>query len=186
MCGRYSLDADIDELIDRYKAILKERATYNKQEVFPTDRQPIVVNQDKQEIIFAKWGFSPDYAKRPIINARAETINGKPLFRNHFLNNRCLVPVTSFFEWEKIDGKKIKRKISIEKERIFSLAGLMDGSGNFTIITTSANKQMETIHDRMPVIIQKANEEIWLNNNIKNPNELISLLIPYNLPLSVD
>ncbi|MDY0236078.1 MAG: SOS response-associated peptidase [Gudongella sp.] len=186
MCGRYSLDADIDELIDRYKAILKERAVYNMEEVFPTDIQPIVVNRDKQEIVFAKWGFYTDFTNRPIINARAETINEKTLFRKHFLLGRCLVPATSFFEWEKNDGKKIKRRISIEKEKIFSLAGLMDESGSFTIITTSANQQMKGIHDRMPVIIQKDKEEIWLNHNIKNPNQLNSMLIPYNLPLVID
>lgn len=188
MCGRYSLDADIDELINRYKAIIRHRESYNKKEVFPTDIQPILINNASKntEIIFAKWGFSPSFAKQPIINARAETINEKPLFRKAFLTSRCLIPVTSFFEWEKVENKKIKRKILIESEKVFSLAGIIDQEGAFSIITTCANPQLEKIHDRMPVIIEKEYEEFWINDANTDEKTLISLLVPYKYPFIIE
>jgi len=188
MCGRYSLDADIDELINRYKAIILERETYNKKEVFPTDTQPLIINNKDgvNEIKFAKWGLSPSFAKQVIINARAETIDKKPLFRKAFLYNRCLIPVTSFFEWEKLGVKKIKRKISIENEEIFSLGGIIDQFGAFSIITTRANEDMEKIHDRMPLIIKKEDEALWLSTNNLSESKLISLLIPYKYPLLIE
>lgn len=129
----------------------------------------------------------PSFAKRPLINARGETVDIKPTFQYSFYNQRCLIPATGFFEWEKAESKKIKRKISLNNERIFSMAGLYnvfkDNNGieyyAFTIITTEANQEMKTIHDRMPVILNREKEKLWLNNNIKAPLILKDLLKPY-------
>ncbi len=129
-----------------------------------------------------------------LINARAESVDIKPLFRNSFYNRRCIIPVTSFFEWENVDGEKIKRKISIEGENIFSLAGLYstfrDNSGNeyesFTIITTDANDDMKKIHNRMPVILSKDMENHWLNMNFRDLNALKSMMRPYKEKIIID
>ena len=110
----------------------------------------------------------------------------KQSFRYPFFNMRCIIPVTSFFVWENVDGKKIKRKISTE-EVIFSLAGLYntfqakDGKvyEAFTIITTEANEYMKNIHHRMPVILPREVEELWLDKNFKDLKTLKSILKPY-------
>ncbi|HAE92535.1 MAG TPA: hypothetical protein DCG60_07850 [Tissierella sp.] len=130
----------------------------------------------------------PAFTKKPIINARAETVDIKPLFKNSFYNRRCLVPVTSFFEWQNIDGKKIKRKISVKDENIFSLAGLynifrdIDGKEYeaFTIITTDANETMKEIHHRMPVILPREMEKYWLDTNSGNLDIIKSIIKPYD------
>lgn len=194
MCGRFSLDVSIDVLIELYKAIKKMEEFTPQDEVFPTNTVPIVINRNVNEIRMMKWGFAPEFTKRPIINARAESVDIKPLFRNSFYNRRCIVPVTSFFEWENVDGKKIKRRISIEDQSIFSLAGLYntfrDNNGNeyesFTIITTDANDDMKKIHNRMPVILSKDMENHWLNMNFRDLNALKSMMTPYKAKIIID
>ncbi|HLS53411.1 MAG TPA: SOS response-associated peptidase [Tissierellaceae bacterium] len=187
MCGRYSLDYDLKNIIIRYKATKSIKEFQARDEIFPTDLAPVVVRDQENMIAIMKWGFAPGFAKQPLINARGETIDIKPTFKNSFYNKRCIIPVSSFFEWENIDGKKIRRRISISNEKIFSLAGLydvfQDKEGKeyaaYTIITTEANKEIKVIHHRMPVIIPKDMENIWLDRNNRNIKELKDLLRPY-------
>lgn len=185
MCGRFSLDASIDVLIERYKA--RNSVEFEAQkEVFPTNSVPVVISKGHNELKIMKWGFSFEFSKSPIINARAETVDIKQSFKYPLLKKRCIIPVTSFFEWENLDGKKVKRKIYIHED-IFSLAGLynvfLDKEGKayeaFTIITTEANEDMRKIHDRMPVILDKEVENIWLDSQLKDIYTLKSLLKPY-------
>lgn len=188
MCGRYSLEADIDILIERYKAIIGEKSFAGKPEIFPTDTVPIIRQLHNREIVQLKWGFMPSFAKKPLINARAETIDIKTTFKDSFINRRCIIPATSFFEWELVDGKKIKRTISISEEQVFSIAGLynsfLDKEGNkyeaFTILTTSSNDSMKHIHERMPVIIPKPLEEFWLDRTNRNVMDLKEIVVPWN------
>lgn len=194
MCGRYALDADIELLIGRYRAIVAEREIAGKSEIFPTNSQPIVTDESGRKIGCAKWGFAPVYAKKPLINARGETVQEKPTFRKSFITSRCLVPATSFFEWEEIDGKKIKRRITVEGEELFSMAGLydefIDKEGNpfraYTILTVAANEQMSMIHDRMPVILSREDEDKWLDLNENNLETLKKLIIPSPLHLTIE
>lgn len=186
MCGRYSLEANMDALIKRYDA--KNIAEFEAQEeIFPTNSVPVVVNNGNNEIRIMKWGFIFEFTKNPIINARAESVDKKQSFKYSFLNKRCIIPITGFFEWENINGKKVKRKIYIQED-IFSLAGLygtfQDKEGKsyeaFTIITTEANEYMKKIHNRMPVILPKEAENLWLDTNFKNIQTLKSMLKPYS------
>jgi putative SOS response-associated peptidase YedK len=194
VCGRYALDADIDLLIERYKAIIAEKEITTKSEIFPTDFQPIITESDGRNIELAKWGFMPHYAKRPLINARGETVHEKPTFRKSFLKGRCLVSATAFFEWEEKDNKKIKRKISVEDVTIFSMAGLYEDfiskEGNrfraYTILTTDANTQMALIHDRMPVILSPEDEDKWLDPGQTDIGKLRKLIIPSPLHLIIE
>lgn len=187
MCGRFSLDASIDVLIEMYKAMKRMDEFSPQDEVFPTNAIPIVIKKNENELRMMKWGFAPEFSKRPIINARAETVDIKPLFRNSFYNRRCLVPATSFYEWENIDGKKIKRRISLEGQNVFSLAGLYsifrDKNNqeyeSFTIITTDANVDMREIHHRMPVILPREMEKYWLDTNFRDLDALKSMMKPY-------
>lgn len=194
MCGRYALDADIDLLIERYKAIIAEREISTKKEIFPTDTQPIIIDDGERRLELAKWGFLPAYAKRPLINARGETAHEKPTFRKAFISGRCLIPATAFFEWEEIDGKKYKRKIKVDGEDIFSMAGLVDEftdkGGNrfkaYTILTIDANQQMARIHDRMPVIVPKGDEDKWLDPQQNDLEMLKKIIVSSPLHLIIE
>lgn len=91
MCGRYSLDTNINDLINRYNVNSYDTDLNVREEIFPTNAVPIVREEYKKEIVNLKWGFNPSFAKRPLINARAETVDIKPTFKESFISRRCLI-----------------------------------------------------------------------------------------------
>lgn len=138
-----------------------------------------------------KWGLVPSWANEQkigyrIINARRETISEKPSYRKSFSSKRCLVPTTGFYEWKMIGTKKTPFYIHPPKDQFFAFAGLYDewGTGtdqleSFTIITTEPTVDLASIYDRMPVILDKNEEEVWLNPD-NDPEVLKDILrTPY-------
>ena len=123
-----------------------------------------------------RWGLIPhffaDRPKPPPINARAETVDQKPMFRRAFAKRRCIVPIDGFFEWRSVaGGAKQPFAIAMADRTPFGLAGLWENwrdpaSGEavrtFCILTTRANALMQPIHDRMPVILPPSAYEPWL------------------------
>lgn len=189
MCGRFSQVKAQQELEHFYGCSIDVpyRPNYN---IAPT-QQVAVITLNGLELM--RWGLIPIWAKDEkiaysMINARAETIVEKQTYKKPFLKGqRCLVPATGFYEWKKNkEGKKTPFNIFVSDQEIFSMAGLFidskDSDGNdiktFTIITTKPNKLMETIHDRMPVILSKEEETDWLSV-AEDPNELIPMLDPF-------
>lgn len=148
---------------------------------------PIIL-ETKPEIINTNyhWGLVPSWSKnidfrKNTLNARIETIDEKPSFKN-ITQNRCLVIASSFFEWRWLDDKgksKEKYQIYSSESDIFAFAGLYDtwvnpmtgiAYNSFSIVTTQANEQMNYIHNhkgRMPVMLKKGDEKEWLKNNNK-------------------
>lgn len=122
-----------------------------------------------------------------LINARAETVAEKPMFKRLMTRNRCLVPATGFYEWMKTDDGKIPYYIKSRDRRYISYAGLYDNwrspegkvISSFTILTTTANELMRPIHDRMPVILTEGDEERWLENGSVDDQDLKRMFTPY-------
>ncbi|XOS94503.1 SOS response-associated peptidase [Brevibacillus laterosporus] len=140
-----------------------------------------------------KWGLIPSWSKDEkmaykMINAKAETIRKKPSFKNLFNRKRCIIPSDGFYEWMKIGNDKQPMRIMMKDEGVFSLAGLYDTWINSegarintcTIITTKPNTLMADIHDRMPVIIKREDESLWLNRDVQDGELLESLLLPFD------
>jgi len=141
----------------------------------PTDKASVVRKESgglKEANL--RWGLIPSWAKDPkigvqCINARAETISEKPSFREAFQKRRCLVPADGFWEWETIGKKKIPWKFARPDGEEFCMAGLWEAWNSpegiletFTIITTSPNELVRSVHDRMPVILSHDEGEVWL------------------------
>ncbi|MBS4536958.1 SOS response-associated peptidase [Clostridium sp. D2Q-11] len=194
MCGRYYLNIGLKDIYERYNIRYKEENKYEFNEIYPSNKSPVVLKDGEKKLKIINWGFKPSYSKSLLINARSETIDKKPTFKDSFYNKRCIIPVSGFFEWEK-DGKdKIKRRIHIKDRKIFSLAGIYDNfkdeNGDdytaFTILTTVPNKDMIKIHNRMPVIIPEEKEDIWLDNNIENYGRLKTMFKPYPGRLEIE
>lgn len=192
MCGRYSLNTTKEALQERYKAKVMMESVEGSEEIFPTDTNLILL--PNQRLYPVKWGFTPSFSKQPIINARAETILEKPTFKEPFSSKRCIIPATSFFEWQEIESnpKKVKKEIFIKDQEIFSIAGICERYVDdrnrsiltYTMLTTEANEQMKSIHHRMPVILELKDEERYLNlTNV--PSELTKLLQPSTLELEI-
>lgn len=191
MCGRYALEATKRELWERYLLGEMKEDVEERAEIFPTNYTPLIMPGN--ELVHHKWGFVEPFAKRPLINARAETILEKPTFSQPFRTARCLVPATAFFEWEKVGDEKLKRKIAVADIPIFSMAGILktyqDENGNpftvFSIITTAANDQMRAIHDRMPVILEPEDEAFYLDQKA-DPKLVWKLLKPTEQRLLIE
>ena len=159
---------------------------------------PVITNEDPNHVQFFHWGLIPSFCRtlelaqqmqKRTINARAETIFTKKSFKESALYKRCIIPVSGFFEWFDYQGKKYPFYITMKKVSDFALAGLWNRWRNpdsgefistFCIITTQANSLVARIHrkERMPVILNPANEKLWLSNH-SSVQELQSLLVPY-------
>jgi putative SOS response-associated peptidase YedK len=162
--------------------------------VAPTDGVLAVAERSAgRELMLARWGLVPRWAKEAkigarMINARAETLTEKSAYSPLLAKNRCLVLADGFYEWRlDPDGRKRPVRYTIGGGEPFGFAGLWTGwrdpaSGESlrtcTIITTRANALVAPVHDRMPVIIPRGVEEEWLDRDV--PVEAaLSLLQPY-------
>ena len=175
MCGRYFIDED--DLAEELECILEELNRKNTPEnlktsgeIFPSDVVPVLANSRRQDVqpFAMRWGYSFP-GGRPVINARAETAAEKPLFRDGMRQRRCLIPASSYFEWERRDGQKIRYAIRPAGAEMLYLAGVYhlenhDGAvvPSFAILTQSAAPEIAFIHDRMPVILPPDCARDWL------------------------
>ncbi len=190
MCGRYSLNARADEIVELFK--LAESIAFGpRYNIAPTQTAPIVRfdgEADHRRLDLVRWGLTPKWMKgqRPIINVRSETIGEKPTFRKAFQERRCLVPATGFYEWQKLGTAKQPFHIRQHNQPIFAFAGIWDrfqSDGDemidsFAILTTSPNAVTAPIHNRMPVILDPAGWERWLDSTIAETGVLADLFEP--------
>ena len=194
MCGRFTLTAEIQAIQEAFPLIDIPAGIGPRYNIAPTQPVAVVPNDGKNKLDFFTWGLVPSWAKDPaignrMINARAETLAEKPAFRAAFRRRRCLILADGFFEWRQEPGGKRKTPmyIQLQSGKPFALAGLWelwhstDGSDilSCTIITTTPNELMETIHNRMPVILPPTAYSLWLDPGEKNPEEVSPLLRPY-------
>ncbi|MFA6249903.1 MAG: SOS response-associated peptidase [Candidatus Shapirobacteria bacterium] len=192
MCGRYLLTPDPD-FYSRYSLSAQISLPPTLADFSPGGRGLIVIrNQSQNQLETALWGLIPFWAKDPkigvkLFNARSETLATKPAFSRSFFRQRCLVPASAFYEWQKSDtGKKVPYLVSLKDNQNFSLAGIsatwQDPQGNsvqtYTIITTQPNSLIAPIHHRMPVIISRPDENSYLNPDTSS-SQLKKYLKPY-------
>jgi len=196
MCGRY-LIAEDEKYFDEIGNIVNEISqksvksiSAGAREVFPTNYIPVIYQYNGKNILSsAKWGFPGFKNKGVIINARAETIAEKQMFKGPFAEKRCIIPANGYYEWlTREDGKKIKYLIRVSDKNLFYMAGLYnifkdkneDPYAAVAIITTRANPEISFIHDRMPVILPDMSVRDWLDADNRDPFRLKSLLVPYS------
>lgn len=176
MCGRYTLTVDIDEVSDRFgclKVVPDYRPRYN---AAPTDVMPVIVNnRGENRMEMMTWGLVPFWAKDSsigsrLINARVETIQEKPAFKYSLKNKRCIIPADGYYEWQKNGRNKQPMRVILHSREIFGLAGLWDEwkrpdgeyLRTFTILTAEPAPAVAQIHNRMPFILQREQEDLWL------------------------
>ena len=148
---------------------------------FTFPKTPVVTSYDPKIIKMFNWGLIPEWSsdeniRRYTLNAKIETLSEKPSFKD-YISNRCLIIANGFYEWQWLDKKgkhKQKYEITLPEENLFSFAGIWSaweeapGKQRYTysLLTTRANPLMSEIHNtkkRMPVILAKEQEELWLN-----------------------
>jgi putative SOS response-associated peptidase YedK len=192
MCGRYALYGPVsrhrqhfgvepDNWIDRYN-------------IAPTQLSPVIRASKEgtaREVIEAQWGLLPSWAKDPAainhpINARAETVATKPMFRTAFKRFRVLVPASGFYEWKQLAGGKQPYFIRLRGEEPMGFGGLLERwegpegvVWTYCIIVTEPNELVAGIHNRMPVIIRPEDYDAWLDPGLIEPGIVSELMAPY-------
>jgi putative SOS response-associated peptidase YedK len=195
MCGRFTLTATIEEIMDRFEvqSFLEQEYYSPSYNIAPSQSVLAVINDGKSNRMgFLKWGLIPTWTKdmsigNKMINARAETLSEKPSFRNAFKKKRCLIIADSFYEWQRHDDKsKTPMRIQLKAKKLFAMAGIWEnwkspeGKALYScsVITTGPNELMKDIHDRMPAILKPDDEKIWLDPSISDLDYLYQFLKP--------
>jgi putative SOS response-associated peptidase YedK len=196
MCGRITRRTPLQHVIEAMSPLppgfeeFDERSRFN---IAPSQTTPIArLNSEGNRVLsLARWGLIPAWTKgkpkiQPI-NAKAETISTSGMFRQAFERRRCLLPADGFYEWKGTKPPKQPYFIHKPDDSIFAFAGLWDRwraaedaepLETFTIITTTPNALMATIHNRMPVIVKPRDYRRWLDPMTPG-DELKPILEPY-------
>jgi putative SOS response-associated peptidase YedK len=185
MCGRSTYKLTWEEIVGLYRLTLDQpavntRARYN---VCPTDTiDTIVGTNGSRKLVPMRWGLVPRWWSKSVkdlrlatFNARAETVTEKPFFREAFKRNRCLIPVSGYYEWQHTTGVKQPQPwyfTARDGSPALTIAGLWDewrdkASGetlkSCTMIITGPNEFVAEVHDRMPVLLAEKDYEPWLS-----------------------
>ena len=197
MCGRARLSSDVSE-IKLVFSIPPRRPTPNipaNWNAAPTEDLPVVrydARAQERSLDVMRWGLVPFWAKDikvgfSNINAKAETVDTRPAYREAFARRRCLVPFDSFYEWKKLGRERQPYAVALADRRLMAMAGLWENwrspAGeivrSFAIVTTAANPLLAPLHDRMPVILDADAWPIWLGEAAADTERLKALLAPY-------
>lgn len=163
--------------------------------VAPTQPAPVIRQHPKEPrrvLTLMRWGLIPIWAKDMSdaagkINARSETAVTLAAFRDAMKSRRCIVPADGFYEWRRTGGQKQPFCIEVNDGELFAFAGLWerwkkpDGEWvkSFSILTTAPNAVTSTVHDRMPVILDRADYDLWLDPAMTNVEAVTEMLKPY-------
>jgi putative SOS response-associated peptidase YedK len=191
MCGRFTLK-NVERLLDRLRARGIDVDGVNdlvpRYNIAPTQEVLTVVDRASiREARFFQWGLIPSWSKeaKGFINARVETIDDKPSFKESFEKRRCLILADGFYEWERNGKISQPYFFQINHAEPFAFAGIWDrwqydgrSITSCAIITTTANELLAEIHTRMPVILQPGSYDLWLNDHSR-ASDLKDLLVPF-------
>ena len=199
MCGRYSQHHSVDEIVKQFGVqfitgdrIAEETGRYN---IAPTQQVPVIVENGGRFLDTMRWGLVPGWAKdlkvgNKMINAQAERVAISPAFKTSLARRRCLIPADGFYEW--LSGTK-KQPIYFRRRDhgLFAFAGLWDTwrspegeeIRSCTVITTEPNELVAPVHNRMPVILDGATADAWLDTGGTPAATAQTLLGPYDASL---
>lgn len=176
MCGRFALFASESEIVDHFglKMGFMMKSRYN---IAPSQVIPVLLENAKQ-IDFSHWGFLPPWTKhdeenpKGYINARIETIMEKPAFKNAFLQRRCLIPVSGYYEWAVFGKKKQPYFFQQKSKTMMAFAGIWSvwqgkqaAIHSCAILTKSTQGDLQKIHERMPIIVPQSKYHEYLSSH---------------------
>jgi len=194
MCGRYRL-ARKKEILGEIFDVGDDVDWSPRYNIAPGQNVPVVRQEETRPVrslSLVRWGLIPFWARDAktgykMINARAETITARPAFREPLISRRCLIPADGFYEWAKKGRDKVPFCVTVADDSVFAFAGIWDRWKNpekqwvetCSIITTSANALLSEIHNRMPVILEPENYDVWLDPGFSRVEGLLDWLKPY-------
>ncbi|SDY44984.1 SOS response-associated peptidase [Nitrosomonas sp. Nm33] len=191
MCGRFCLDYPRASLINWYHAVTMPEIESRYNIAPTTDIVVIRDSVDGRIGSMMRWGLIPHWVKDPkklplLFNARVESLAIKPLYKNAFRRQRCIIPASGFYEWKLLSDGKSKKPfyVSAKDGSPLSFAGIWETAtidevviDSCTIITTSSNALMRSIHDRMPVILTPETWDTWLTPSDLPEDVFMSIIL---------
>lgn len=163
MCGRYFVDDGMErELKNAFQSVNISKFQAKAGDVHPTELAFILTGTKEICLTQMRWGFRKKDQKDLLINARVETVKEKPMFNESIRYNRCVIPASGFYEWNKIGEKASFRP---PHRKILFMAGIwqkIEDENQFTILTTAPNASVAPVHDRMPLVLDKNEVHQWL------------------------
>lgn len=196
MCGRYRLSRRKQIIEEHFDSLSGEEDWAPRYNIAPTQPVPIIRQHPMEpcrDLSLVRWGLIPSWAKNAsgtamMINARSETAATKPAFRDALANRRCLVPADGFYEWLRTGKAKQPYCFEVSEGKLFAFAGIWerwkDPSGQWikscSILTTTPNAVTSAVHDRMPVMLDRAGYDLWLDPGMKNVDAVSEMLKPYD------
>jgi putative SOS response-associated peptidase YedK len=188
MCGRFTLQPT-EAFYERFQIANRLESLMARYNIAPGQMVPVIVADSPRRLMLMRWGLIPHWAKDEqtaykMINARVETLTQRPAFRDLLSHNRCLVPASGFYEWKGEGREKAPYYIHPWDRQYIAFAGLYDvwqrPNGEhlytFTIVTTDADEYMAKLHNRMPVILPRALEEVWLDPALTKAQDVLDVL----------
>ena len=184
MCGRYTVSKDQETLSLYFDAEFSETHL----PIFNASlgqHLPVILDVESHKIQSAFWGITTDLQDRPrrmLINARSETVDQRPTFRDAFRQRRCLVIADGFYEWQATGLGKQPYRIVLNANEPFAFAGIWNecqGKPTYVILTTEANTATRPIHDRMPMILERDKRVPWLDRD-RPVSDALKLLAPHS------
>ncbi|HCU6008005.1 SOS response-associated peptidase [Legionella pneumophila] len=193
MCGRFALDTTRVEIKTQFHVdhIPELSSLFN---IAPTQNALVLMQSPIDEMRHTEWftwGLIPYFAKDkkmnpPLINARAETLATKPAFRTSFKSKRGIVIMSGYFEWQQLEHYKQPYYIRRKNKKLLAVAALWDTwqsqrgevVHSCCLITTQANSLVARFHDRMPVVLNEEQQQIWLDARENNIKTLEDVLVP--------
>jgi putative SOS response-associated peptidase YedK len=192
MCGRFSLAIDLEFLLDQYLFPIEKLEYRPRYNVAPTQQVLTFGAQGPGTGEYMRWGLIPMWKKPeqklPLMtNARDDKVATSGVFKRPLQRQRCLILADSFYEWAGTGKEKVPMRIGLKGWEPFGFAGLWDTWNDpekgkvhsCTIITCPPNELMRSLHDRMPVILPRESQELWLDHDQHDVDELMPLLKPY-------
>lgn len=196
MCGRYRLSRRKQIVEEYFGSVSDEQDWEPRYNIAPTQPVAVIRQTPKdsiRELSLMRWGLIPSWAKDSsaganMINARSETVSTKPAFADSLKHRRCLIPADGFYEWKRTGTSKHPFCFEVSDGALFAFAGLWDrwkaADGTWlttcSILTTMPNAVTSSVHDRMPVILNTDDYDLWLDPGMRNVDEVSTLLKPYH------
>mgnify|MGYP002544822356 CR=1 FL=1 len=171
MCGRYQFSADEYKEIRQIVRDAQRRSEGNELnfpmagDICPSQVAPVLVSRGEKIVgEFQQWGLPGFRGKQQIINARAETVTEKPMFRRSIAFQRCVIPATGFYEWDADKRRYLFRMPARTELYMAALYGVFGGEARYCILTTQANASVAPVHHRMPLVLRAQEVRPWLED----------------------
>lgn len=166
MCCRYYYDEKMAKEIEKICMKINEKLNMASGEYGPAQKAPVITGRmDKLTLEEMQWGFPQHDGKGLLINARCEGIEERKAFGESVQRRRCVIPASEYYEW---DAGKHKVAFSRVDDKPIYMAGvynLIDNKERFVVITTEANETVKNVHDRMPLILEESEIDMWIHDH---------------------